>query len=159
MKSSTQTMNNSSRWWKIARVVVLLAVAAILAFFTYKTVNSLVVSWEITSLPGLAIVKPTATGEASEGTVPLDTEENPAVEESVKPIGLVPDPWDGASRVTVLVLGLDYNDWRNEEGPPRTDSMILLTLDPISMTAGMLSIPRDLREIFGLVFQVLITER
>jgi LCP family protein required for cell wall assembly len=54
------------------------------------------------------------------------------------------EPWDGASRVTILVMGLDYNDWRAGEGPPRTDSMMLLTLDPISRTAGMLSIPRDL---------------
>ena len=144
MESSTQTMNNSSRWWKITRVVVLVIVAAIIAFFTYKTVNSLVVSWEITSLPGLAIIKPSPTAQAGEGAIPLGTEESPVVEEPVKPIGLVPDPWDGASRVTVLVMGLDYNDWRKEEGPPRTDSMILLTLDPISLTAGMLSIPRDL---------------
>jgi LCP family protein required for cell wall assembly len=41
-------------------------------------------------------------------------------------------------------MGLDYNDWRAGEGPPRTDTMILFTLDPLSMTAGMLSIPRDL---------------
>ncbi len=59
-------------------------------------------------------------------------------------MGLTPDPWDGASRVTVLVMGLDYNDWRAGEGPPRTDTMILLTIDPLSNTAGMLSIPRDL---------------
>jgi LCP family protein required for cell wall assembly len=51
--------------------------------------------------------------------------------------------WDGVSRVTVLVMGLDYRDW--EAGNyPRTDSMILLTLDPLSKTAGMLSIPRDM---------------
>ncbi|MBN1230515.1 MAG: LCP family protein [Anaerolineales bacterium] len=54
------------------------------------------------------------------------------------------EPWDGTSRVNVLVMGLDYHDWREGEGPPRTDSMILLTLDPATNTAGMLSIPRDL---------------
>jgi LCP family protein required for cell wall assembly len=52
--------------------------------------------------------------------------------------------WDGKSRVTVLVMGLDYNDWRAGQGPPRTDSMMLLTVDPVNKTAGMLSIPRDL---------------
>lgn len=52
--------------------------------------------------------------------------------------------WDGASRVTILVMGLDYRDWKKKEGPPRTDSMILLTVDPVTKTAGMLSIPRDL---------------
>lgn len=54
-----------------------------------------------------------------------------------------PAPWDGNSRVSLLFMGLDYRDW--EEGDiPRTDSMILFSVDPASKTAGMLSIPRDL---------------
>ena len=57
-----------------------------------------------------------------------------------------PDPWNGTNRVTILILGLDYADWQSEDrlGPARSDTMILLTIDPGSMTAGMLSIPRDL---------------
>ena len=64
--------------------------------------------------------------------------------------GLGPDttveltPWDGVGRVNVLVMGLDYRDWSSGEGPSRTDTMILLTLDPLTRTAGILSIPRDL---------------
>jgi LCP family protein required for cell wall assembly len=58
--------------------------------------------------------------------------------------GEVMTPWDGTSRVTVLVMGLDYRDWSTGQGPSRTDTMMLLTLDPLSNTAGMLSIPRDL---------------
>jgi LCP family protein required for cell wall assembly len=55
-----------------------------------------------------------------------------------------PPQWDGAARVTMLVMGLDYRDWIANMGPPRTDTMILLTIDPITKTAGMLSVPRDL---------------
>ena len=44
----------------------------------------------------------------------------------------------------MLVMGLDYRDWEAGEGPPRTDTMILFTVDPINRTAGLLSIPRDL---------------
>jgi LCP family protein required for cell wall assembly len=40
-------------------------------------------------------------------------------------------------------MGLDYRDWEGE-GPSRTDSMMLVTMDPVSRMAGMLSIPRDL---------------
>jgi len=53
-------------------------------------------------------------------------------------------PWDGAGRVTVLLLGLDYRDWEAKEPASRSDTMILLTLDPQTKIAGILSIPRDL---------------
>ena len=58
-----------------------------------------------------------------------------------------PDPkdWDGKSRIYILVMGLDYRDWEdNNNGPSRTDSMILFSIDPATRSAGMLSIPRDL---------------
>lgn len=53
-------------------------------------------------------------------------------------------PWDGVGRVTILVLGLDFRDWESGSAYSRSDTMILLTLDPLTKTAGMLSIPRDL---------------
>jgi LCP family protein required for cell wall assembly len=55
-----------------------------------------------------------------------------------------PVPWNGTDRVTVLLMGLDYRDWETGQGAPRTDSMMLVTLDPVTRTGGMLSIPRDL---------------
>ncbi|HQL39192.1 MAG TPA: LCP family protein, partial [Anaerolineaceae bacterium] len=57
--------------------------------------------------------------------------------------GPTAEPWDGNSRVTILLMGLDYRDWEAGE-VPRTDSMILLTIDPMTSSAGMLSIPRDM---------------
>ena len=57
---------------------------------------------------------------------------------------VVPQPWTGSERVTVLLMGLDYRDWESGEGHPRTDSMMLITFDPLTNQAGMLSIPRDL---------------
>lgn len=53
-------------------------------------------------------------------------------------------PWDGVGRVTILLLGLDYRDWESQNEHSRSDTMILLTLDPLSRTAGILSVPRDL---------------
>ncbi len=51
--------------------------------------------------------------------------------------------WTGTSRVNVLLLGIDQ---RPNEDPAiaRTDTMMILTIDPVSKTAGMMSIPRDL---------------
>ncbi len=45
-------------------------------------------------------------------------------------------------RVNILFLGIDRRD--NDPGPWRTDTMILFSVDPISKTVSMLSIPRDL---------------
>lgn len=131
-------------WQKIIRVLLTLIIAGALAFFTYDTIKKLVTSWEITSLPGLAIKEPTPTPQPGEELITSEEEDATGNEPSISSTGPIPDPWDGASRVTILVMGLDYSDWRAGEGPPRTDTMILLTLDPISKTAGMLSIPRDL---------------
>ncbi len=50
--------------------------------------------------------------------------------------------WTGSERVNVLLMGIDERE--KEDGPWRTDTMIVLTIDPVSQSAGMLSIPRDL---------------
>jgi LCP family protein required for cell wall assembly len=60
------------------------------------------------------------------------------------PEAALPPAWDGASRINILFIGLDYREWQQNEGPPRSDTMILFTIDPLTKTAGMLSIPRDL---------------
>lgn len=48
----------------------------------------------------------------------------------------------GTEQVHVLLLGIDER--QSETGPFRTDTIILLTLDPVTRQAAMLSIPRDL---------------
>lgn len=50
--------------------------------------------------------------------------------------------WEGQERVNILILGIDQRG--QEQGPWRTDTLIVLSVDPISQSAGMLSIPRDL---------------
>jgi polyisoprenyl-teichoic acid--peptidoglycan teichoic acid transferase len=63
----------------------------------------------------------------------------------------VAKPWNGVDRVTILVLGLDARDIGDDckthpdpNEPARSDSMLLMSMDPISQTAGVMSIPRDL---------------
>lgn len=126
--------------WKIVLLAVYIASAGLLAYLVFNYTVDFVKAWEITGLPGITIHEPTATGDPS-GNSPASTPDPVLVQSSNEP---EPLPWDGASRVTVLVMGLDYRDWLAGEGPPRTDTMILLTIDPVTKTAGMLSIPRDL---------------
>ena len=125
----------------IGLVGVFVIIAGVIAVVTFNTVRAFVAGWDITDLPGI-VVKSGST------TTPSDTEDGvPAVEvpPAIQPVGgPTPEPWDGASRVNVLIMGLDYRDWEAGEGAPRTDTMILLSLDPLTNTGGMLSIPRDL---------------
>ena len=51
--------------------------------------------------------------------------------------------WQGKDRITVLLLGIDQRPGEDPD-TTRTDTIILLTLDPQARTAGMMSIPRDL---------------
>jgi len=118
-------------------VFVLLAVAA--GVVGFKLVRNLVLTWTSTDLPGVPVA---SAGEQlpQEGEIPQGEEYQIPLQD---PGDLEPEPWDGASRVNLLVMGLDFRDW--EAGDiPRTDTMILFTLDPITNSAGMLSIPRDM---------------
>jgi len=45
-------------------------------------------------------------------------------------------------RTNILILGVDERE--GEMGPTRTDTMIVVTVDPLTKSAAMLSIPRDL---------------
>lgn len=136
-----QTLKTSSAWLKWGLVVVFVVAAILVALFAYQLAQKFFVSYDITNLPGLAIVS-TPTPALDEQGIPIPATEAPVPVSD----GLTPQPWDGASRVNVLVMGLDYGDWASadREGPPRTDTMILFTIDPLTKTAGWIHIPRDL---------------
>jgi len=131
--------------------IILLAIGLVLAIGLFFFLRGFVACWRLTSLPGLppATCK-TLGSNAAASTPEPGTEGTPgagvlATTPTLSvPIMELPPTWDGASRVTVLVIGLDYRDWEAGEGAPRSDTMILLTVDPLTKTAGMLTIPRDL---------------
>jgi len=52
-----------------------------------------------------------------------------------------PPAWSGKERLNVLLLGVDRRD--GGEQTENTDTLIVLSLDPLNSTAAMLSIPRD----------------
>ncbi len=123
-----------------------------LAIGGFLFVRNIAMCWTATRLPGIA---PASCGTStSVVNVPILNEEGTPVATSIAdtplpppveiPSSNLPEPWDGASRVNILFLGLDERDWVEGQGAPRTDTMILFTIDPLSKTAGMISIPRDL---------------
>ena len=58
---------------------------------------------------------------------------------------VVPDeiqPWSGEERINFLFMGVDLRC--DEDGPTHTDSIMIVTIDPLTMSAALLSLPRDL---------------
>jgi LCP family protein required for cell wall assembly len=49
--------------------------------------------------------------------------------------------WSGNDRLNILVMGLDTRE--TDPATRNTDTMLVLSLDPVNKTAAMLSIPRD----------------
>ena len=90
-----------------------------------------------------------AVGDHSPGLLPIfsrndNTDATPRPGATSTPRGGdAPAPISPTDRVTILLIGVDQRD--NEKGQPtRSDTMMLLTVDPTGESAGMLSIPRDL---------------
>lgn len=122
----------SSRGWITSLVV--LSVAGVFGLFIFNAVRDLVAGWSSGTVRTFGV-----SGATQDPENPFPAEIFPEIQLEEGQI-----KWNGTDRVTILLMGLDFRDWQLNEGPPRTDTMVLLTIDPITMTAGMLSIPRDL---------------
>ena len=71
---------------------------------------------------------------------PATTGTPPDVEEPQTVANL--PPWDGKERLNFLIVGVDR---READEIPRTDTIILVTVDPESKSVGIMSLPRDLQ--------------
>lgn len=110
-------------------------VAAVLfsAYLVFTTVRDFVISLGGSNVGG-PIVSP------GSGFDPLHT---PAPGEPTQIAPITAEPWNGTDRVTILLMGIDQRAGETDTAY-RTDSMMLITVDPVGRTAGILSIPRDL---------------
>jgi LCP family protein required for cell wall assembly len=111
-----------------------------LAYFGGKFVFNLAKSWSLTSLAGAPVES--ATDASAQTTASVNQSLQSSSETASK-------PWDGKSRVNILLLGLDTSTTpsagsSDRTGPARSDTMILVSIDPLSQTIGALSIRRDL---------------
>ncbi len=108
----------------------------------FQTVQATVSSLEVIN-PDFA--NPSSNNESAQ--------ELPAPSSGVEPIQSNNDPnpilstdafhrWEGKNRVSILMMGIDQRC--EEAGPTHTDSMMVLTIDPVGLSAAVLSLPRDL---------------
>lgn len=126
--------------WLSLAYWIFVTVAMITAFFI---VRKLTLCWTLTHLPGIPPV------ECSIQTQPSsDLPAIPAPAASAESTGelfvseLEMLEWDGASRINIAFFGLRGDE---QDGCPNcTDTIMILTVDPLTKTAGMLSIPRDM---------------
>ena len=137
MTRSTRRRKQSLDTTAKVLLVAFVVVGIILAIVGGKFVFNLVKGWSLTSLPGAPVASgdnTTDTGGIVSG-IPLQSASGPA--------GVA---WDGKSRINILLLGLDYSTRRQAEdqGSPLSDTMILVTVDPLTNTIGVMSIRRDL---------------
>ena len=85
---------------------------------------------------------PTASPEPAESADP-SAEATPSPTPEPTPIGSqVPDvsvpPWDGKERLNILLIGSD-----EQGGGHNTDTLITVSIDPVTKQAAMFSLPRD----------------
>ncbi len=129
-----------------ALIVVALAFAGVLVWasvWLFQTTQTMASAWEITDPEFQQSNSPVAIQEPS-----ISFAEEPALpsEEEPNPISVLTSdvikPWPGHERINILLLGIDQRC--EETGPTHTDSMIVLTVDPVGKSASLLSLPRDL---------------
>ncbi len=113
--------------------------------------------------PPSIVVQPTAqaTPEATtplvDGTpMPTESATTPdagSTEAATAEAGLNPNEyqWQDPRRVNILLLGIDQR--QGESGPFPTDTIMLLSLNPLAKTGAILSIPRDLYVTFPRIDQ------
>ncbi|MEW6568482.1 MAG: LCP family protein [Chloroflexota bacterium] len=117
--------------WALGAGFILSAVVA--GALAYTSVRSAFAAWDGSGLP------PLFNAPAREGTASA-----PSATQGATNVQISLPEWNGTDRVTILVMGKDFRDWEGGEGAPRTDTMMLISVDPVSRMAGIISIPRDL---------------
>lgn len=138
-KTGKPTSNKQIYRW-LFRAIALGFIALVLMFgvVAFAFVRNITASWTGVGLnPFNPIDVAFRPEEATVDTNEIDLEPVPDVQ-------VTPIPWDGKSRISILLLGLDYRDWVARKGAPRSDTMILVSIDPVTRQVSMLSIPRDL---------------
>jgi LCP family protein required for cell wall assembly len=111
--------------------VILILGGVYFGYFFYVTVRELVAHAQLPSLPSVNLLP----------SLPIASQQ-PERKTNISTGGEPLPDWQKKERVNILLLGIDERE--GQYGPWRTDTMIVLTIDPESKTAGMLSLPRDL---------------
>ncbi len=122
----------TKREQKKDRTQLLIRGGLILIYLSVTIIVNLVVFTRVREMAAASEMLPILTTDEKGPSPNVEYEEGKTLPE-----------WTGTERITVLILGIDERaQW--DEPAWRTDTMIVATLDPVTLEAGVLSIPRDL---------------
>jgi LCP family protein required for cell wall assembly len=79
---------------------------------------------------------PTGTPDPSAEVTPSPTPEPSPIGTQVPSVSI--PPWDGQERLNILLIGADEQD-----GGHNTDTLIVVSIDPVTKQVAMFSLPRD----------------
>lgn len=108
------------------------------SIWLFQTVRTMASALEVNNPEFGVLTEPTRGVPVSIDETTGITAEDPAPFISVDAVA----PWSGNERISILLLGVDQRC--DEEGPTHTDSLIVVTIDPVGLSAAVLSLPRDL---------------
>ena len=143
-KPKKQKKAKSKKSWITLGIFAVLGI--IIGIFAFSIVNRYAKQLTVIELPGAPIIASTSNTSTvdSDGDGAVDVIEKNDSLDLAQMTTQKGEAWDGKNRITCLAMGLDYRDWVQNDGTPRSDTMMLLTYDPSTKYSGMLSIPRDL---------------
>jgi polyisoprenyl-teichoic acid--peptidoglycan teichoic acid transferase len=129
------------------RQMILWGAAIVVAVGFFGIVRGFTTCWQLTSLPGVPPASCKGSGSAGIGPTLVDAQGTPVIlptpADVTAPEVTYPQ-WDGGSRVNIVFFGLRGGETAGEDCPLCTDTIIVFTVDPVTKTAGMMSIPRDM---------------
>jgi LCP family protein required for cell wall assembly len=128
-------------WFTRIFLLVLIVASIVGGFFATRLVRPAIAKTTAFTLPGDPVLS--SPGDENDEN---DPEQGPEEEATRPPRAELPDPdpWDGTSRLNMLFMGLDYRDDVVNDKAPRSDTMLLFSMDPLNNTAAVIAIPRDL---------------
>ncbi len=130
-------------WMIVVWVGALIGAVALFLF-----ARNLTACWQLTALPGIRPAFCSGGGDQLQAfnvsSTPGSAAAPPAPSSDVSVPAVEYPAWDGGSRINIVFFGLRGGDASGENCPLCTDTIIVFTLDPVTKTAGMISVPRDL---------------
>lgn len=128
--------------WALALLAVLILIILVgSSIWLFRTVREMTSEWEVTNPDFTAVEEPASNASITQTNQPPENDGGislPAIDLPTDPL----EAWSGTERVTILLMGIDQRC--DESGPNHTDSMMLVTIDPVGLSAAVMSLPRDM---------------